>query len=86
MQRVSSTNYHLTFRKAVSQPVVDALRADPVPDSPRTIAVAIRDQADLQGLLRRIEDLGLELVALNPASPEALEFPLNGGGTSEESR
>ena len=67
MQSVPSTHYHLAFRRAVSQPVVDALRAEPIPDAPRVIAVEIRDQADLQGLLRRIEDLGLELVSLNPA-------------------
>ena len=42
-----------------------ALRIDPLPDGTTSLAGPIRDQSDLLGQIRRIEQLGLRLISVN---------------------
>jgi hypothetical protein len=44
------------------------------------------DQAELHGLLRKLRDLGVRLVSINPAEPGQLEPGQPGDAFKEETR
>jgi hypothetical protein len=48
----------------------DGMALEPGPNQSQTVLVGdIRDQAHLYGLLDRLRDFGLELIAVQPADP-----------------
>lgn len=59
--------YRLCFGSPLSRASARALTSAPVEQSGSTLVVELRDQSELHGLIRRVEDLGLELVSINPA-------------------
>ena len=65
------TRYRITLRGRLSQrfaSTFDGMALEPAAD--RTVLVGdVRDQAHLFGLLDRLRDFGLELVAVEPARP-----------------
>lgn len=65
------TRYRITLRGRLSErfaTTFDGMALEPGPD--QTVLVGdVRDQAHLFGLLDRLRDFGLELVAVEPAGP-----------------
>jgi len=49
----------------------DGLRIIPQPDGTTVLSGPVADQAALQGLLRRIADLGMTLLSVNTLEPGA---------------
>ena len=49
----------------------DGLRIIPQPDGTTVLSGPVADQAALQGLLRRIADLGMTLLSVNTVEPGA---------------
>jgi hypothetical protein len=68
---VSSTRYRIVLRGCLSErfaTTFDGMALEPGPD--QTVLVGdVRDQAHLYGLLDRLRDFGIELVAVEPAGP-----------------
>jgi hypothetical protein len=69
---VRPTRYRITLRGRLSErfaSAFDGMALEPAAD--QTVLVGeVRDQAHLFGLLDRLRDFGMELVAVEPASPE----------------
>ena len=65
------TRYRIVLRGRLSERVAttfDGMALEPGPD--QTVLVGdVRDQAHLYGLLDRLRDFGMELVAVEPAGP-----------------
>ena len=61
-----SKRFRLEFGRPLSRVSSEALTPNPIEKGESAIVVEIRDQSELHGLMRRIEDLGLELVSINP--------------------
>lgn len=57
--------YRLDFGSPLSN--ASALTSAPVELSGSTLVVDVGDQAELHGLIRRVENLGLALVSIDPA-------------------
>lgn len=53
----------------------DGLTITHQPDGTTTLAGPIADQAALHGLLRKVRDLGLPLIAVNPVRPSQANAP-----------
>jgi hypothetical protein len=70
---MSPTRYRITLRGRLTDrfaAAFDGMTLEPAPD--RTVLVGdVRDQAHLFGLLDRVRDLGLELVAVEPVGTAA---------------
>ena len=49
----------------------DGLRIIPQPDGTTVLSGPVADQAALQGLLRRVADLGMTLLSVNAREPDA---------------
>jgi hypothetical protein len=68
---VSPTRYRIVLRGCLSErfaTTFDGMALKPGPD--QTVLVGdVRDQAHLYGLLDRLRDFGIELVAVEPAGP-----------------
>jgi hypothetical protein len=68
---VSPTPYRIVLRGCLSErfaTTFDGMALEPGPD--QTVLVGdVRDQAHLYGLLDRLRDFGLELIAVQPAGP-----------------
>jgi hypothetical protein len=68
---VGPTRYRIVLRGCLSErfaTTFDGMALEPGPD--QTVLVGdVRDQAHLYGLLDRLRDFGLELVAVEPAGP-----------------
>ena len=65
------TRYRIVLRGCLSEwfaSAFDGMALEPGPD--QTVLVGdVRDQAHLFGLLDRLRDFGLELIAVQPAGP-----------------
>ena len=65
------TRYRIVLRGRLSErfaTTFDGMALEPGPD--QTVLVGeVRDQAHLYGLLDRLRDFGMELVAVEPAGP-----------------
>ncbi len=65
------TRYRIVLRGCLSErfaTTFDGMALEPGPD--QTVLVGdVRDQAHLYGLLDRLRDFGIELVAVEPADP-----------------
>jgi hypothetical protein len=68
---VRPTRYRIVLRGCLSErfaTTFDGMALEPGPD--QTVLVGdVRDQAHLYGLLDRLRDFGIELVAVEPADP-----------------
>jgi hypothetical protein len=68
---VRPTRYHIVLRGSLSErfaSAFDGMTLEPGPD--QTVLVGdVRDQAHLYGLLDRLRDFGIELIAVQPAGP-----------------
>ena len=60
--------YEVRVRGKLSDAFVQELGAERVPDSDTALRVDVRDRADLHTFMRRIEDLGIEVVSINPGA------------------
>jgi hypothetical protein len=70
-EQVRPTRYRIVLRGCLSErfaSAFDGMTLEPGPD--QTVLVGdVRDQAHLYGLLDRLRDFGIELVAVQPADP-----------------
>jgi hypothetical protein len=70
---VPPTRYRIVLRGRLSErfaTTFDGMALAPGPNQSQTVLVGdIRDQAHLYGLLDRLRDFGLELIAVQPADP-----------------
>ncbi len=68
---VAPTRYRITLRGRLSKrfaTTFDGMTLEPGPD--QTVLVGdVRDQAHLYGLLDRLRDFGIELIAVEPVGP-----------------
>jgi hypothetical protein len=68
---VRPTRYRIVLRGRLTErfaSVFDGMALEPGPD--QTVLIGdVRDQAHLFGLLDRLRDFGIELVAVQPADP-----------------
>jgi hypothetical protein len=68
-----TTRYRIVLRGRLSErfaTTFDGMALEPGPNRSQTVLVGdIRDQAHLYGLLDRLRDFGIELVAVQPADP-----------------
>jgi hypothetical protein len=70
--------YEIHMRGAVPrQLLAEMLSAHPTLEVRTVLSGSVRDQAELQGLLRRLHSLGLELLEMRqiPDAPAPLESP-----------
>ena len=66
------TRYRIVLRGRLSErfaSAFDGMALEPAPDQQTVLVGDVRDQAHLYGLLDRLRDFGIELVAVEPAGP-----------------
>ena len=69
---MTSRSYELVVRGEIGDrfaPLFDGLRLERVSGT-TVVSGVVRDQAHLHALLERVQELGLELVSLNPTSAD----------------
>jgi hypothetical protein len=69
---VRPTRYRIVLRGRLSErfaSAFDGMALEPGPDQQTVLVGDVRDQAHLYGLLDRLRDFGIELVAVEPAGP-----------------
>jgi hypothetical protein len=70
---VPTTRYRIVLRGRLSErfaTTFDGMTLEPGPNRSQTVLVGdVRDQAHLYGLLDRLRDFGIELIAVQPADP-----------------
>lgn len=72
MERTMALHYQITVKEYLEESwsaSFDRLTITHTPNGATTLAGAIRDQTALYGLIAKIRDLGLTLVAVEPGLP-----------------
>ena len=65
--------YEIRVRGELSDRMVDALGGSRPAKAATTVVIEVEDRAALHSVIRRVEDLALELISVTPRPPEAVQ-------------
>ena len=65
--------YEIRVRGELSDQMVAALGGSRPARAATTIVIEVEDRAALHSVIRRVEDLSLELISVTPRPPEAVQ-------------
>jgi hypothetical protein len=65
--------YEIRVRGELSDQMVAALGGSRPAKASTTVVIEVEDRAALHSVIRRIEDLSLELISVTPRPPEAVK-------------
>jgi hypothetical protein len=65
--------YEIRVRGELSDQMVAALGGSRPEKAATTVVIEVEDRAALHSVIRRIEDLSLELISVTPRPPEAVK-------------
>ncbi len=67
-ERPTAASYEIKVKGKLTATLVAELGADLEPDADTTLRVDVSDRAGLHSFMDRVEDLGLEVISINPAT------------------